>query len=81
MANSKTSNNLQNNSHHRPLRNAIKLVSNAAIVLTCRELLILFINWSLKQQENKVKKSENYNENQQICLSSNGNEFTKGYNR
>ena len=43
------------NQNYQPLKNAIKLVSNATIVLTCRELLILFINWSLKRQERSVR--------------------------
>jgi hypothetical protein len=37
----------------QPVRNAIKLVSNAATVLSCRELLIIFINWTLKNLENQ----------------------------
>jgi hypothetical protein len=43
----------------QPMRNAIKLVSNAATVLSCRELLILFINWTLKKMENKQKENKN----------------------
>jgi hypothetical protein len=39
------------NSFGQPIRNAIKLVVNSTIVLTARELLILFINWSLQQQK------------------------------
>ena len=35
----------------QPIKNAIKLVVNSTIVLTARELLILLINWSLKQQQ------------------------------
>ena len=52
-----------NHTSYRPLRNAIKLVSNATIVLTCRELLILFINWSLKQQKKSMEVST------KVCLS------------
>lgn len=37
----------------QPVKNAIKLVSNAATVLSCRELLIIFINWTLKNLENQ----------------------------
>jgi len=51
---------------YKPLRSAIKLVSNATIVLTCRELLILFINWSLKQQHKKTSRQASKN----MCLSS-----------
>jgi hypothetical protein len=48
---SKTSVNSSKTNVFQPVRNAIKLVSNAATVLSCRELLIIFINWTLKNLE------------------------------
>ena len=59
LATAKPANNLQ----IQPIENSIKLVSNAIIVLTSRELLILFVNWSLNQQ----KKNE-ISHGDQICL-------------
>ncbi len=45
------------NNFIQPIRNAIKLVSNATIVMTSRELLILFINWSFKHSKQDKKLS------------------------
>ena len=43
-----------NSSGNKSIETALKLVSNAAIVLTCRELLILFINWIFKGSDKRT---------------------------
>ncbi len=62
---------------HRPLRNAIKLVSNATIVLTCRELLILFINWSLRQQQKKASRKVCLSNSRDLATTSSGGSSNK----
>ncbi|CAF0766591.1 unnamed protein product [Brachionus calyciflorus] len=56
-----------------PLKAAIKIVSNASIVLSCRELLILFVNLFSKLKNNKQKslasKEEVYTFNELNCRS------------